>query len=60
MMKQLFQTGTRRGFTLIESMATISILAVLGSIASFLILDTVEQYSGATTRAQLHAEMSIA
>lgn len=41
-------------------MAAVSILAVLGSIASFLILDAVDQYSDSTTEAQLHAEMSIA
>ncbi|MHC4101610.1 MAG: prepilin-type N-terminal cleavage/methylation domain-containing protein [Planctomycetota bacterium] len=50
----------RRAFTLIESMATISVLAVLGSIASFLILDSVDGYTEAATSAQLHAELSIA
>lgn len=49
-----------RGFTLVESMATVSILAVLGSIASFLILDAVDSYTDAATGAQLYAEMSIA
>jgi prepilin-type N-terminal cleavage/methylation domain-containing protein len=50
----------RRAFTLIESMATVSVLAVLGSIASFLILDAVDGYTDAATSAQLHAELSIA
>ncbi|MHC4429357.1 MAG: pilus assembly FimT family protein [Planctomycetota bacterium] len=50
----------RRAFTLIESMATIAVLATLGSIASFLILDAVDGYSEAATSAQLHAELSIA
>ncbi len=49
-----------RGFTLIESMATVAVLGILGSSASFLILDAVEDYSDATLTAQLHAEMSIA
>ena len=52
--------GVRRGFTLIESMATVAVLATLGSIASFLILDSVDDYSETATTAQLHAELSIA
>ena len=50
----------RRAFTLIESMATVAVLATLGSIASFLILNAVDGYSGAANSAQLHAELSIA
>ncbi len=50
----------RGGFTFIESMATIVVLGVLGSTASFLILDSVDDYTEASLQAQLHAEMSIA
>ena len=50
----------RRGFTLVESMATISVLGILGSSASFLILDAVDDYIDASVSAQLHSEMSIA
>ena len=50
----------RRGFTLIESVATVSMLAVLGSIVSFLILNSVDGYTDAATTAQVHAELSIA
>lgn len=50
----------RYGFTLIESMATIVILATLSSSASFLIITAVDGYLEATTRAQLHSELSIA
>ncbi len=50
----------RRGFTLVESMATIAVLGILGSTASFLIVDSVDGYMDAATSAQLHAEMSIA
>ncbi|MHC4429359.1 MAG: pilus assembly FimT family protein [Planctomycetota bacterium] len=52
--------GTRRGFTLMESMATVAVLAIMGSITSFLILDAVDGYTDASTSAQLHAELSIA
>jgi hypothetical protein len=41
-------------------MATIVVLGVLGSTASFLVLDAVDGYTDAATRAQLHAELSIA
>ena len=41
-------------------MATIVVLGVLGSTASFLILDSVDNYTEAALQAQLHAEMSIA
>lgn len=48
------------GFTLIEMLATISALAILGSIASFLIVDAVDGYVAASTHAQLHTELSLA
>jgi len=48
------------GFTLIESMATIVILATLSMSASFLIITAVDGYIEAMTRAQLHSELSIA
>jgi hypothetical protein len=41
-------------------MATITVLATLGSIASFLILESVDSYTDAGTVSQLHAEASIA
>ncbi len=50
----------RRGFTLVESMATISVLGILGSSASFLILDAVDDYTDASVTVQLHGEMSVA
>lgn len=50
----------RSGFTLIESIATIVMLAILGSIASFLVVDAVDGYVSASGSAQLHAEASLA
>ena len=60
MTRYLSKPARRRGFTLIESMATVAVLGVLGSTASFLVLDAVDGYTDAATRAQLHAELSIA
>lgn len=50
----------RGGFTLIEALATITVLSMLGSMASFLILDAVDGYVDAATSSQLHAELAIA
>ena len=50
----------RGGFTLIEAMATITVLSILGSMASFLIVDAVDGYVEAATSSQLHAELAIA
>ena len=50
----------RRGFTLIESIATIIILAIIGSMASMIIVNAVDGYVDAATEAQLHTEASTA
>jgi prepilin-type N-terminal cleavage/methylation domain-containing protein len=60
MINRAVQPRRRRAFTLIESMATVAVLATLGSIASFLVLDAVDGYSETATSALLHAELSIA
>ncbi len=49
-----------RGFTLIEAMATTLVLAVLGSISSFLLVTAVDGLTAATISAQLHGEVSVA
>ncbi|MHC4107369.1 MAG: prepilin-type N-terminal cleavage/methylation domain-containing protein [Planctomycetota bacterium] len=49
-----------RGFTLIESLATIVVLATLGSIASFIMVNAVDGYVDAANAAQLQAEISTA
>ena len=53
------QRGLRSGFTLVELVATIVILAAIGSIASNLILTSTDGYVDAATSAQLHTEASI-
>lgn len=50
----------RRGFTLIEAIATIIILAIIGSMASMIIINAVDGYVDAATEAQLHMEASTA
>ncbi len=52
--------NVRRGFTLIEAIATIVVLAIIGSIASLIILNAVDGYNDAATTAQLHMEASTA
>lgn len=47
-----------RGFTLVESLAAITIIGVLGSLTSQLVLRAAQIYSESATRAQLHAEIS--
>jgi prepilin-type N-terminal cleavage/methylation domain-containing protein len=50
----------RRAFTLLESMATVTVLATLSGVSSLMILGAVDGYTDAATAAQLHAELSIA
>ena len=54
------QLARRRGFTLIESMGAVVIIAVLSGFASMIILNAVDGYTNAAVGAQLHAEASIA
>ena len=49
-----------RGFTLVETIATIVILAAIGSVASFVLATATDGYFDASTRVQLHSEASIA
>lgn len=49
-----------RGFTLTELLATIVVLAIMGSIASMIVLTATDGYFSATTRARLHNEASVA
>ncbi|MHC5023415.1 MAG: PilW family protein, partial [Planctomycetota bacterium] len=50
----------RRGFTLIEAVATILVLGVVGTGTSMILLSSVESYLDGAAAAQLHSEASIA
>ncbi len=49
----------RPGFTLIETIAAIVVLTALASIASFITVETVDNYIDATTGGQLHGEAAL-
>lgn len=48
------------GFTLVEMIATITVLSVIGTVASGIILHAADGYLDASTTAQLHSELSVA
>jgi prepilin-type N-terminal cleavage/methylation domain-containing protein len=50
----------RPGFTLIETIAAMSVLALLGSLASMLVMTSVGGFTQSAIAAQLHTEASIA
>jgi prepilin-type N-terminal cleavage/methylation domain-containing protein len=50
----------RRGFTLVEALATIVVISILGSISSTVIYTGVIAYRDAAAQGHLHAEVSIA
>lgn len=50
----------RRAFTLVEAVATITVLGVLGSVTSGIIVQATDGYIEARIRGQLHAEASVA
>ena len=47
------------GFTMIELISTITVLAVVGSVASGVIFNAADAYLDASTMSQLHTELSI-
>lgn len=50
----------RRGFTLVEGIASMVIIATLGSLAGQVVFAATRAYSRAATQAQLHSELSVA
>jgi prepilin-type N-terminal cleavage/methylation domain-containing protein len=53
-------SNRRAAFTLVEVVATVVILAVIGSLASRTLMTGMNGYLTAATRAQLHSELSMA
>jgi type II secretory pathway pseudopilin PulG len=51
--------ASRRAFTLVELITTMTVVAALGSVVSVVIMSAVDSYSRASTTAQLHSELSI-
>ncbi len=47
------------GFTLIEMIATMTILAAIGSLASMILFNATDGYVSAATQGQIHTELSI-
>lgn len=50
----------RGGFTLIEAISTIVILSIVGGVASNIVLASADAYFEASTRGQVHTEISVA
>lgn len=50
--------SAQRGFTLVEAVATMVIIATLGSIAAVVVAQASEAYTSAATMAQLQSELS--
>lgn len=56
----MIRRRTRRAFTFVELMAVIVILGTLGATSSILLASAIDSYVEAATRAQMHAELSVA
>src|SRR5436190_5330354 len=54
------QPPFRRGLTLIEAIATIVILATMGSVASAILLTSMNGYTNSAIKVEMHSEESIA
>lgn len=52
--------GSSRAFTLVEAIAAISIISVLGVLTTFVLAETLDGYADAYTRGELHLELSVA
>lgn len=50
----------RCAFTLVEAITAITIVSVIGLLSTFVLTDTVDAYANASTRSELHLELSVA
>src|SRR4030095_7332645 len=58
--RRVQRSAAARAFTLVELIAVVAALGVVGSLASLTLRTALDGYVGAATQAQLHAELSIA
>lgn len=49
----------RRGFTIIELLASMVVMSVLGTLGSVLLLNAADGYTDAVTRTRAHADLSV-
>ncbi len=57
--RRSFRRSVRRGFTLVEVIAVIVLLSVLGGVTSSLILNSTAAFTDSSIRMQLHGEASV-
>jgi hypothetical protein len=53
------RTSRIGGFTLVEAVSTMTVLAALGSLSSTIVFNAIDSYTSASTRSQIQAELSI-
>jgi hypothetical protein len=59
-MKPRRRSSIRRAFTLVELVATMTVLGAMGSVVSVVLTSAIDGYTRASTAAQLNGELSIA
>jgi prepilin-type N-terminal cleavage/methylation domain-containing protein len=52
--------ATHRSFTLVEVIAAMTIISIIGLLSTFVLTEAVDGYADASTRGELHLELSVA